>query len=94
MSNIKILITAIATMFWFKGMYRILDNIIPDTWFHNILMAIGALAFFYLNDGELNEIGKIQAVAQPARARKSEGMTTIPHNIASGKIPRLGGGKK
>ena len=73
MKNLDIMITAVATLFWFKGMYRILDYIIPDTWFHSILLSFIALVIFYLNDGELNELGgKIQTAAQPIRHKKSE----------------------
>lgn len=67
--NIKILITAIASLFWFKGMYRMLDRIVEDTWFYNIIMVLVALFIFYIDDGKFYEIGKTVASQIPQGKR-------------------------
>lgn len=56
--NLKLLGTGLATLFWFKGMYRILDLIIPDDLYYSVILVIIALSVFYYDDGELNELGK------------------------------------
>jgi hypothetical protein len=72
MKNFNIIITAMATLFWFKGMYRILDYIIPDTIYYSVSMSLIALFIFYFNDGELNELGKVNDAAYQPRDKKSE----------------------
>jgi hypothetical protein len=63
MKNIKFLISALATLFWFKGMYRILDEIISDKIINNVILVIAALIIFYINNGEFDEIGSVSSPA-------------------------------
>jgi hypothetical protein len=59
--NLSLFIIGMATLFWFKGMYKILDYMIPDELSYHILLALIGLSIFYLNDGELNELGSIES---------------------------------
>ena len=63
--NIKLLGIGLATLFWFKGMYRILDLLIPDDWYYSVILVIIALTVFYCNDGEFNELGQLSNKIPP-----------------------------
>ncbi len=56
-NDITYLITAIGLLFWFKGMYRIIDFYIQDTLTNNILLVILALALIYISAGSLRVLG-------------------------------------
>lgn len=56
-NEIKYLITAMGLLFWFKGMYRILDFYIKDTLKNNIILVIFALTLIYLSAGSLFVLG-------------------------------------
>lgn len=65
--NIYVLITGIAIIFWFKGMYGILDHFVPHTLKWSLGLAITGLSILYLNDFSLDELHDIK-VAAPAAA--------------------------
>jgi len=69
--NIKFFIVGLATLFWFKGMYRILDLLVPDDWYYAVLLVVIALTIFYCNDGEFNELGQV-ADKIPPIGKKTE----------------------
>ena len=56
-NNIKYLITAFAILFWFKGMYRILDKFVVDNTTNNIILVILSLCLLFLNEGTLKTLG-------------------------------------
>jgi hypothetical protein len=51
------IITAIGLLFWFKGMYRILDYYIPDSMTNNIILVILSLSIIYISAGSLRVLG-------------------------------------
>jgi len=51
--NIVMLITGIGTIFWFKGMYRILDYVVPDTINYSVLLVIMGLIILFITDGKI-----------------------------------------
>ncbi len=51
------IITAIGLLFWFKGMYRILDFYIPDSLTNNIILVILSLSLIYISVGSLRVLG-------------------------------------
>lgn len=60
--NLKHLIIGFAMLFWFKGMYRILDKYIKDSIENNIIIVIISLAVFYYIDGSFIKIGSNTSV--------------------------------
>lgn len=57
-NNIKILILSIAVIFWFRGMYRLLDKYIDNTVVNNIVLVIIALSIMFLVKGDLSPLGR------------------------------------
>jgi hypothetical protein len=51
------IITAIGLLFWFKGMYRILDFYVPDSLTNNIILVILSLSLIYISVGSLRVLG-------------------------------------
>jgi hypothetical protein len=71
--NLSLFIVGIASLFWLHGMFKILEYIIPDKLQYHILLAIVGISIFYLNDGELNELGDIKSSHTPTK-KKSAGI--------------------
>jgi len=57
--NTICIIAGIGILLWFKGMYKILDYLIPNTIFAHIICIIVALVIFYLKDERFYEVGRI-----------------------------------
>jgi hypothetical protein len=51
------IITAIGLLFWFKGMYRIIDFYIPDSLINNVILVILSIAIIYISAGSLRVLG-------------------------------------
>ncbi len=56
--NITALFIAFGILFWYKGMYRIMDKFIPDELPNNLICALIGLLILYFNDSKLFEIAK------------------------------------
>jgi hypothetical protein len=65
--DLKNLITAIGLLFWFKGMYRILDYYIPDTIANNLILVILSFSIIYINVGSLHVLGPRQISEEEER---------------------------
>jgi hypothetical protein len=61
-NNIAYLITAIAVLFWFKGMYRVLDKYIPDNMTNNVILIFLSLSLLFFNEGTLKTLGSSNKV--------------------------------
>jgi hypothetical protein len=69
--NAKHLIIGFGVLFWFKGMYRILDIYIGDTITNNTILVILSLCIFLYFDGSLEKIGS-RTVQQPYDRKKTQ----------------------
>ena len=61
--SLYVIITGIAIIFWFKGMYGILDHFIPNTLQWSVGLVVIGILILYLNDFSLNELHEIKVVA-------------------------------
>ena len=57
-NNLKIVILSFAVIFWFRGMYRILDNYVENTMVNNIMLIIASIIIMLLIKGDLSPLGK------------------------------------
>lgn len=57
-NNLKIVILSFAVIFWFRGMYRILDNYVENTMVNNIMLIIASITIMLLVKGDLSPLGK------------------------------------
>jgi hypothetical protein len=55
--NVRIIILAIAILCWFKGMYRMMDNYINNTFLNNIVLISTAVIIMRIMDGDLSALG-------------------------------------
>lgn len=71
--NLTHLIIGFGVLFWFKGMYRILDYYIKDTMENNIIIVILSLIIFLSVDGSLEKIGSRNQTPDPDQGKVKKG---------------------